>query len=396
MMTGIVNGERVAIDYDLPSNNEMGTGIETVMNAVETFRVAETGYPARIDDIDAADLVERLGRFSLINDWSSIPNDADDRHREYWEETSRSLAMRAFADAGYSLYNTFFTKGSKARAAVDALEPGDPLEIFWSQKADATPHVPWGLMFNQPVGDIVDPAAFIGLRFRITYTTHGGTNGETTLGTFAKSRAGVTLYWGESEIGAEANWQREIWETPQAIARVFKPAASSQDPKNELTKWLQCPDPQPMPILYFYCRTAKDGNDQVLMFGEQGDSKVRLLDLGTDELPDAPLVFANACTTSSSDPERVNVFEKRFFDRHCRAYIGTECRVGAPLASRFAYIFHALFERSEAGRTITAGEAVSQARLFLWSHYRNLGGLFYALINQSELYLIDDTADVSA
>jgi hypothetical protein len=34
-----------------------------------------------------------------------------------------------------------------------------------------------------------------------------------------------------------------------------------------------------------------------------------------------------------------------------------------------------------------AGEALAQARMFLWTQYRNPGGLFYSLINQYNLYL---------
>jgi hypothetical protein len=36
---------------------------------------------------------------------------------------------------------------------------------------------------------------------------------------------------------------------------------------------------------------------------------------------------------------------------------------------------------------MAAGEAVTQARLFLWTHYRNIGGLFYSHVNQYDLFL---------
>ena len=38
-----------------------------------------------------------------------------------------------------------------------------------------------------------------------------------------------------------------------------------------------------------------------------------------------------------------------------------------------------------------AGEATTQARRFLWSNYRNVGGLLYSYVNQYKLYLADDS-----
>ena len=39
---------------------------------------------------------------------------------------------------------------------------------------------------------------------------------------------------------------------------------------------------------------------------------------------------------------------------------------------------------------MAAGEAVTQTRLFLWTHYRNIGGLLYAYVNQYDLFLARD------
>lgn len=395
VVTGTVNGIQVrAVEPQWPSNQRISAAVERVMKDLEAFRVTESGSPDRLNDIDTDDLIARLSKFVLLSDWTNIENAADSQHRQAWEVTSRSTALRNLADAGYGLYETFFPSGSLLRDVVGQLRPGDPLEIFWSERSPTTPHVPWGLMFRDPdPGQSIDPTSFLGLRLRITYTAHGNRNGETALGTMPSSTAGVTLYWGLSgngEIENEAKWQRGVWQPPRTIPRAFEPRADARNAKQQLTKWLKCPDPQPMPMLYFYCRTARDGGEPILLFGETGDDKVRLSDIGWETLPSAPLVFANACSTSATDPDRVNEFEDRFFSRHCRAYLGTECRVGARLASRFAYIFYDLFERRSGGRTMTAGEAVAQGRLFLWSHYRNLGGLFYSLINQSELYFVDE------
>jgi hypothetical protein len=103
-------------------------------------------------------------------------------------------------------------------------------------------------------------------------------------------------------------------------------------------------------------------------------------------------VFANACTTSAADPYIANELETVFFDRGCRAYLGTETKVPIQLASRFAWIFFHFFYRrlDPRNRPIAAGEAVVQTRRFLWRYYRNLGGIFYTYVNQYELFMADD------
>jgi hypothetical protein len=79
--------------------------------------------------------------------------------------------------------------------------------------------------------------------------------------------------------------------------------------------------------------------------------------------------------------------EQLFFDRGCRAYLGTETYVPIRLGSCFATIFYNYFYRELDPSPIAAGEAVFQARHFLWRHFRNIGGLLYTYVNQYELYM---------
>jgi hypothetical protein len=78
------------------------------------------------------------------------------------------------------------------------------------------------------------------------------------------------------------------------------------------------------------------------------------------------------------------------FDRGCRAYIGTETKVPIVFGSRFANIFFRFFYRVLDSAPMAGGEAVTQTRLFLWTHYRNIGGLFYAYVNQYDLFVARD------
>jgi hypothetical protein len=42
-------------------------------------------------------------------------------------------------------------------------------------------------------------------------------------------------------------------------------------------------------------------------------------------------------------------------------------------------------------KPMAAGEALTQARLFLWTRYRNIGGLFYTYVHQYELFMATNT-----
>ena len=82
-----------------------------------------------------------------------------------------------------------------------------------------------------------------------------------------------------------------------------------------------------------------------------------------------------------------NELEEAFFRRDCRAYLATETKVPIVLGSRFAAIFFHFFYRLLDREPMAAGEAAVQTRLFLWTHYRNIGGLFYSYVNQYDLFL---------
>ena len=94
----------------------------------------------------------------------------------------------------------------------------------------------------------------------------------------------------------------------------------------------------------------------------------------------------SACNTMSSDPQGASELESRFFARDIRAFLGTETKVPVVLASHFAWLFFQFFLRKVDSSPMAVGEAVAQARLFLWTQYRNPGGLFYCLVNHYDLY----------
>jgi hypothetical protein len=127
-----------------------------------------------------------------------------------------------------------------------------------------------------------------------------------------------------------------------------------------------------------------------LRFGNTLADTIDRGDLPLRKLLDAPLVFANACSTSQADAHRTNELEQDFFERGARAFIGTEARVPVRLASKFAWLYFQFLYRRASPDPIAAGEALTQARLFLWTQFRNIGGLFYSFTNQYDLYLASD------
>ena len=84
-----------------------------------------------------------------------------------------------------------------------------------------------------------------------------------------------------------------------------------------------------------------------------------------------------------------NQLEKSFFRRKCRSYLGTVNRVPIRMASRFAEVFFHFFFPRPGGPPVAAGEAVAQARLFLWTQYKNIGGLYYNYVNRFDCYMAD-------
>jgi hypothetical protein len=200
------------------------------------------------------------------------------------------------------------------------------------------------------------------------------------------------MYWGRGDAAAdEAQWQRRSWQA--SGLQVFVPGTSDSDARKAVLAVLEAPSPRPTSVLYLFCRCeVGDGSDIALRFGSTASLSDTVLraDFPTVTLPDRPLVFANACTTVAADPYLANELERRFFSRGARAFIGTEVRIPVVLASRFAATFFHLFDRRGDPAPIPAGDALARARTFLWTHYRNIGGVFYSCINEDQLYRADD------
>lgn len=374
--------------------------ITNVRLSAEKLRATHEAY---FNAIDAADLDAQCKQWTPTYRWENIQVVADAARQASWQTVSTSTELRDLVADGYSLFNAIFPSGSDLRKWIDALGPGHRLNLSWlSISPGWVPHIPLGLMYVLPPpapGVPVDPMGFAAFRFRLEYSAHAVSGGSKALGRPDVASRVNLLYWGDhaaDTTGKEARWQRSQWSGNSKQQVV--PASPPVLPKQEILNALRNPQPAPVAVLYMYCQCSVGaGNDPVLQFGGsmKPEDVVRRTELGSTMLADRPLVFANACTTTSSDPYVANELERSFFARSCRAYIGTETKVPIELASRFATVFFRFFERQIDPAPIASGEALGQARLFLWSRYLNIGGLFYSAVNQYELFMADD-AEVRA
>jgi hypothetical protein len=375
--------------------------IDNVRAAAEKFRGKWQDY---LNDIDTKDLETRLTQFAPTYDWASWQSRADSQHAKNWFNASTSVELRELAIYGHMLYQTAFPARKELRTWLDLLRPGTRLEITWKVDEPGSgnvPNVPWGLMYqpDPPTpGEAVDPMGFLALRFRLEYWGYEGVSAASkALGAMAKAHQAYCLYWGSNpndETGIEAAWQRQQFQHWQN--QVFAPhIPDSPNAYAEVLQAFSAPELSPTPVLYFFCQAAVgEGNKPVLRFGPtSGPTDVLqttdLLSLIGKPLVDQPLVFANACTTSSADPYVANELQKSLFGRGCRAFLGTETKVPIQLASRFATIFFNFFYRRIDSAPMAAGEALAQTRLFLLTEYNNIGGIFYAYLNQYELFMAD-------
>jgi hypothetical protein len=340
-------------------------------------------------------LKRELDQMIHFQSWDALPSAVDPAHEDAWQKVASSRELRDLAAAGYTLYQSFFPPEQPLRKLLDSMVLAQRLNVTWLQVTPGwIPNVPWGLMCTTPpppAGQPIDPLVFFAHRYRLEYFAYPLRGASKALGSVGKSRRAHLVYWGHEPAdttGTEAHWQRKSTADP---ADVFVPCEDASDRKAALLEELARPT-SPTAVLYLYCQaTVGKGNAPALRFGPtaQLHDRIEQGELPHDILAEKPIVFANACSTTGADAYLANDLEAQFFLRGCRAYVGTETRVPIRLASRVAAIFFHYFCRRGDPAPMAAGEAMALTRRFLWMRYRNIGGFFYAYVNQYDLYMAD-------
>lgn len=382
--------------------------IQNVRDALEEFRVAHDAY---LNDLDPADMASRLANhpqwqphYCGRNGWQPLPDAADRAHRDAFATVVRSREWQALAHAGYALFTRCFKPQSKLRTLLDTtLPPGSRIDFHWTEESGPgyVPHVPWGLMYTEPVDvlgrKLANPEKFLGLQFQIGSRSWPVENGSVVLGGLDAVHSVNLFYWGDKagdEVAAQAAWQAA--EYGRLKRAHLLPDRKGPDFKRQIMAAIDSPVPVPVGILYFFCHcSVGNGSKPCLRFGNTSKKEDTLerADLSMTALTDAPLVFANACSTAQADPSMASELESSFFDRGIRGFVGTENKVPTWLASKFAWLyFQFLYRLADPGQQpMSAGEALTQARIFLLTQYKNIGGLFYCMTNQYDLYLASES-----
>ena len=361
-------------------------------NHFTDVRIAAAGLLSQdeyLNAIDPDDLAATLSSYEPVMDWTDLQDAFDETHLKLWEQVRDSEELHRLVVRGHALYDQIFQPGTDLRQAVNRLPPGALLDITWVESGAQVPDVPWTLMYALDPAAEVDPLGFLGLRYRLKYAAYPSRSGRNT---WIDNPEACCLFWGrsaaEADTAAEAD-RHYSW--TGSVPRLFVPAAGHAGPaKPALIGLLQGADDDQtaVGILYMFCHYGSlPGNDWGFIFGDTNDEPdvLSLFDLQEITLRSAPLVIANACKTGASDALHAHPIKQYFFTHGAAAYLGTETEVPIHLASRFATTFVHMFDDAPGGLTLVAGEAVTQARLLLWTRYRNIGGLLYSLVNQYDV-----------
>jgi hypothetical protein len=394
-------GEQVYVGTE---KSELNGTVDSLRRAAESLRTKATAY---FNDIDPTDLLNRLDLFQPQYDWAQLGDYTDPAHNAAWIAVAGSKELQVLAFYGRKLYDTLFPADQNSRIWTDALPPGQLVHVVWRKDSGASwiPYLPWELLYcgDANPGVPIDPTKFWGLRYRLQYTSYNPPRvPSASLGSPQEACCTNLMFFGNSpkEL-AEVQWQKQIWTALSSKIKNRLVPSGMTDRKSEILKALTDPDSiqgsanVPAAVLYLFCHYGKDPNDTpILRFGDTSnpDDILTEPEFGTSAFGSRPLVFANACATAGTDVYSANAVTKAFFDRGCRAFIGTDCMVPAAMASRFAVIFFYFFLRlvDKQQLPMAAGEAIAQTRLFLWCHYRNIGGLLYSYLNQYDLYMASD------
>jgi hypothetical protein len=351
-----------------------------------------TAHQDHFDAIDDGPYDLALANYRYPGSWLDMPDQSSLEARSRWTEIVKGDALRDLADAGYRLGLELFPPENDLRQWLCSRRPGHLLDCSWSQASQGgISHVPWGLVYLPDLpslGEPVDPLGFLGLRFRLRYSKRP-LAGRRSLGKLEQSSdpvaARLGFFWGSTDPAAEeVVWQRSRWHDWPGF-RFVPTEGAAKDPKAEVHSYLMQPGDTER-VLYLYCHGSAD----TLRFGDDSsqEGKFSLAELPTRPFADPPFIFLNACgSVGGDDPLRVHEIERRFTLRRCRAYLGTEIKIPIRFASRFADTFFHFFTRRHDERPMSAGEALAQTRLFYWSYFKNPGGLFYSLVDESEIFL---------
>ncbi|MBN1146077.1 MAG: CHAT domain-containing protein [Anaerolineales bacterium] len=300
-------------------------------------------------------------------------------------------ALKRLAAAGWLLYNDLFY-GPGARA--DANQMGDRLRELAEkntlklQIVSQEFFLPWGLLYLAEYfdPDDIQPQRFLGLKHMIEHIPlqermpvldSAIPSNKPRLAVSLNMDAGIDQAMGLNVVEE----QIQYW---KAIESNGKARLCVRLTDQELLEALK--DPQaPDQILYFYGHAASQelddpGGPNASALTLTGGKTVTLRDLQLrtpmrQALPNAPLVFINACESAKLSPLFYGGFMPYFTSRGARGMIGAECELPAVFAAEWARRFFDRFLYQNK----PLGEIFLALRQEFFNKHNNLLGLLYAL-----------------
>lgn len=303
---------------------------------------------------------------------------------EVYQET-----LPRVAEAGWLLFNTIFFPP----AADDATKKlGGLIQKMAREEARLNIQIvskemllPWGMMYMADEFDPnnVDPNLFLGARHVIEHLPmEADMNFRQTISSKPALTVGLNL-----NPDIDRQFKLKVIEQQENYFAGLTQNSAIQivERKNGddiFNAWTDTKTPDQ--IAYFYCHansmTLAQGGapENRLEFGE-GRWIFTLKDFmlrapNKTRVPNAPLVFLNACQSAQLSPLFYNGFMPYFVSKGARGMIGTECSVPANFAAEFAQRF---FQEFFKGKTV--GTVMLELRQEYLFQKRNILGLLYAL-----------------
>lgn len=193
----------------------------------------------------------------------------------------------------------------------------------------------------------------------------------------------------QAKFDLDGPWPVDPIDGPEAIRFV---ASHLLDPAVTLAGRTRKP-PDQVQHFVCHCETFGAAADYTLTLGssEELQHKITLSNLIDYQIAAAraqalgrgamPLVFLNACGSSSIDPGQIGSFVQFFLSNGNRGIIGTQTLIPDDVAAKFAELFYLGLTAPDK----SVGEAVLEARQKLAKQYLNPLGILYMHFGRSEL-----------
>jgi hypothetical protein len=303
----------------------------------------------------------------------------------------RDFALATMARAGARLFQRVFfgpAAGPDSKSVGNYLREvaGDRKRQLRLQVVAETAPIPWGLLYigDAGAGAQLDWDSFIGMRHIIEEIPLQTTMAvvDNVIASEPQLAVGINVNTEiDTQLGITVVADQQAWWSNQT-SKSQRIRVTSRTRRAELLRALADPTTADQ-ILYFYCHAqsagpADPGGPDASTLG-LSDGVITLGELALDAptsipLPGRPLVFINATESAQRSPTFYDGFVRYFIAKGARGVIGTEAKIPALFAARWAERF---FERFLNGDAL--GDIFLELRREFLEQHGNPLGLLYAV-----------------